>query len=80
MSLERTKDKNWRNENGEWEEYRVRVVNFTGVKLNDLDYKILKSSRNIARLGLEFLSTKDLEGYCRKVKQFLPGSTTNAKG
>jgi hypothetical protein len=56
------------------------MVNYTGVKLNDLDYKIVKSSRNLARLGLEFLSAKDVQGYCRKVKQFLAGSTTNGKG
>jgi hypothetical protein len=56
------------------------VANYTALKLGDLDYLIVKSSRNIARLGLEFISAKELEAHCRKIKQFLPGSTTNAKG
>lgn len=79
VSLERTRDKNWRNENGEFEEYRVRVINYTQLKLNDIDYKIVKSSRNLARLGLEFISSKEIESHARKIKQFLAGSTTNGK-
>jgi hypothetical protein len=53
------------------------VINYTQLKLNDLDYKIVKSSRNLVRLGLEFISSKEIESHCKKIKQFLTGSTTN---
>jgi len=43
---------------GENDEFRIKIINYTFLKLDELDYKVVSSSKNLSRLGLEFISAK----------------------
>ncbi len=41
-------------------EYIVKLVNYSDLILNDYDIKIIKHTPNLAKLGLEYISSKEI--------------------
>jgi hypothetical protein len=58
------------------EAFRVRIVNYTSLKF-DIDYRVVSNNKSIAKLGLDFIPSKEIEFQIAKVKNFLIGSVVN---
>jgi hypothetical protein len=41
-------------------EYMVKVTNYSDLVLNDYDIKIIKHTPNLGKLGLEYISSKEI--------------------
>ncbi len=41
-------------------EYIVKLVNYSDLVLNEYDVKIIKHTPNLAKLGLEYISSKEI--------------------
>lgn len=60
-------------------EVQIKVVNYSNLKLNELDYQVISYNKHLTRLGLEFIPAKEIEAQIKKAKTLLPSTVTNLK-
>ena len=49
------KEENLQDEQGDPLEHKIKMVNYTPAVTDDLDYTVIRYSKNIGRPGLEFV-------------------------
>ena len=49
----------------------IRIANYTEVDFEEYEVTIMKSHKNISKLGLEFISSSDIKSQILSIKNFI---------